>query len=124
MTACFSAGVHICSVSREHERVTVWTLLLFPGPHLNPFFGSLLHLQREPGKQDSRPFPCRIHCHYGTYTHDHVANNLCVGNMSAGGGYSADVVAAALHRNRQRHDEDSLQQRLIIENQLHSTISA
>ncbi|CAI8051370.1 Solute carrier family 15 member 4, partial [Geodia barretti] len=34
------------------------------------------------------------------------------------------VVAAVLHRNRQRHDEDSLQQRLIIENQLHSTISA
>ena len=31
------------------------------------------------------------------------------------------VVTAALHRNRQRHDEDSLQQRLIIENQLHST---
>ena len=34
------------------------------------------------------------------------------------------VVAAALHRNRQRHDEDSLQERLIIENQLHSTITA
>jgi dipeptide/tripeptide permease len=34
------------------------------------------------------------------------------------------VVAATLHRNRQRHDDDSLQQRLIIENQLHSTINA
>jgi hypothetical protein len=34
------------------------------------------------------------------------------------------AVAAALHRNRQRHDDDSLQQRLIIENQLHSTINA
>ena len=34
------------------------------------------------------------------------------------------VVAAALHRNRQRHDEDSLQERLIIENQLQSTVNA
>ena len=34
------------------------------------------------------------------------------------------MVAAALHRNRQRHDDDSLQQRLIIENQLRNTITA
>ena len=34
------------------------------------------------------------------------------------------MVAAALYKNRLRHDEDSLQERLIIENRLQSNIAA
>ena len=34
------------------------------------------------------------------------------------------MVVGALYRNRQRDDENSLQRRLIIENQLHSTVTA
>ena len=34
------------------------------------------------------------------------------------------VVAAVLYKNRLRHDEDSLQERLIIENRLQNNISA